>query len=126
MKSPSSNGLRSGGVELKSSNKSSVTLVLLLTGSLSVFGIVDSLGDDNDSVERSVACESAVVTCSFVAPEVDNACGARSSRVFADALAVEVDTEETPLPGTAGLGAEYFWVRALGPRGGVAMCFAVD
>ena len=126
MKSPSSNGLRSGGVELKSSNKSSVTLVLLLTGSLSVFGIVDSLGDDNDSVERSVACEPAFLTCPCVAPEVDNSCGNRFSPFLADASAAEVDTEEKFLPGTAGVGAEYFWVRALGPRGGVAMCFTVD
>ena len=101
-------------------------MALILTGSLSVLGTIDSLDGGNDSVERSVACESAVATCPFVAPEADNSCGTRSSPFFADAFAAEGDTEATSLPGTAGVGAMYFWVRALGPRGGVAMCFTVD
>lgn len=52
MITPSSNGLRSGGVELRSSNKSSVSLALVL-----ILGTVDSLGDGSGSLERSVACE---------------------------------------------------------------------
>ena len=57
MKSPSSNGLCLGGIELRLSKKSSVSLALILTGSLSLLGTVDSLHDGNRSVERSVACE---------------------------------------------------------------------